>query len=161
MQSSRRLFNCHELLGEEGLKGGDHDVEPGLGKMAVECRGILQGTIFHYQEGNAVGQRPVLVGAAREEIEPPVKKVLIGRDNCNAVVGLQVSQKREKEWPVCGLGHGIRQLDDYPSGCHGRSVEFGRPLRGRRVVLVERIDQRQIIGRVGENRFYFLGVPYK
>ena len=131
----------------------------GLFEVPVARQRLTDAFILHDDECDAVGKRPVLVGAGLVECQSSIEVIGAGAYNPNARVASELANEPTGQTSTSRSRHRVRELREHPfAGKDGPTHSLGRdhsPL----VMLIRSIKEGDEIEGVREDRFQGLGRP--
>lgn len=120
---------------------------------------LVQPALPHDDEGDAVDDRPAFIGPHRVQVDPLKEQPLRRRDDHDAIIGAKVAQQIEKGAPMGRLFQGVSQLDQDPTRRDEAARKMGRKLDSRPMMLVARVQQREVIRDIRKDDSHSFGVP--
>jgi len=126
--------------------------ESRLFKVAVGGQGVGQLPPGHNGEGDAIRERPCLIGAGGEQLRARLQPLGRGRDDFRSRVGVQPYEKRGEEGAIGPANQAVSDLKYDIFGGDERLAQNPTPRHRLFMVLVGRPEKGQEIRSVGEDR---------
>ena len=128
-------------------------------EMVIRRERIDQASVVHDGKGNAIGERPSFIRATAVECCARAELFDARGQKFDVRCGCEKFKKSGKLCAVSWLAEAVADFRENPVGRDKRAGWLPRKLPGARMEIVRRVQQRDEIDRVGENRSHCFGAP--